>query len=171
MKLSLKLAIAAAAFGATSPALATDTDPCPAGLVCASKPALVLSAVQDAGYKAKLEKDGTGDPMISSSASGYNFYIYFYGCKDAAQCDSLQFRSSFEQDGANNAALANKWNLGKRFGQAAVDEKGSFIIGYDISTLGGLTPKNFADVIDWWQVTLGNLRTFFKENPAPSKAK
>lgn len=38
---------------------------------------------------------------------------------------------------------------------------------YDVSTVGGLTKGNFADVVDWWSVTLGNLKTFFEENPPP----
>lgn len=152
---------------AAASASATDTNPCGTGLICASKPDTVVQALQDAGYKAKLDKDSGGDPMVSSSASGYDFDILFYGCKSNVQCDSLQFRISFLKDGANTPTLANKWNSDKRFSQASISDKGNFVVGYDVTTAGGLTKANFADVIDWWSVTLGNLKTFFAENPAP----
>jgi Putative bacterial sensory transduction regulator len=152
---------------ASTVAVAEDKGPCGAGLVCANAPATVLKGLQDAGYRAKLDKDSAGDPTISSSASGYNYEIYFYGCKANVNCDSLQFHISFEKDDANTPELANKWNRDKRFGQASISDKGSFVMGFDVTTQGGLNAKNFADVVDWWQVTLGNLRTFFAENPPP----
>ncbi len=152
---------------AATPALAADTEPCGKGLICASNPATVVAALQETGYKAKLDKDNEGDPKISSSASGYDFDILFYGCKANKQCDSLQFRISFEKDGANTFELANKWNSTKRFSQASISDKGSFLADYDVTTVGGLTKTNFADVVDWWSVTLGNLKTFFTENPPP----
>ncbi len=152
---------------AATPTLATDTEPCSKGLICASDPATVVQALQEAGYKAKLDKDSGGDPMVSSSASGYDFDIMFYGCKANKQCDSLQMRVSFEKDGANTFELANKWNSDKRFSQAYISNKGSFVVDYDVTTAGGLTKANFADVIDWWSVTLGNLKTFFADNPPP----
>lgn len=149
------------------PAMAVDTEPCGTGLICASNPATVVTALQEAGYKAKLDKDNEGYPKISSSASGYDFDIYFYGCKNNKQCDALQLRVSFEKDAANTFELANKWNASKRFSQAYISDKGSFVTDYDVTTMGGLTKANFADVIDWWSVTLGNLKTFFAENPPP----
>ncbi len=152
---------------AATPALAADTEPCAKGLICASNPATVVAALQEAGYKAQLGKDNEGDPKVSSSAAGYDFDIYFYGCKANKQCDSLQFRISFEKDGANTFELANTWNGNKRFSQAYISDKGSFVADYDVTTAGGLTKANFADVVDWWSVTLGNLKTFFKENPPP----
>lgn len=152
---------------AATPALAADTEPCGNGMICASNPATVVAALQDIGYRAKLDKDKEGDPKVSSSAAGYDFDIYFYGCKANKQCDSLQFRISFEKDGANTFELANKWNSGKRFSQAYISDKGAFVADYDVTTAGGLTKANFADVVDWWSVTLGNLKTFFQDNPPP----
>ncbi len=152
---------------AAAPLSASDTELCGKGLICASDPATVVQALQESGYKAKLDKDSGGDPMVSSSASGYDFDIMFYGCKNHKQCDSLQMRVSFEKDGANTPLLANKWNSDKRFSQAYISDKGSFVVDYDVTTAGGLTKANFADVVDWWSVTLGNLKTFFAENPPP----
>lgn len=158
---------AGAVLLAAASAQANDTAPCDKNLICASKPDTVVQALLETGYKAKLGKDSGGDPMVSSSASGYDFDILFYGCTNNAQCDSLQMRVAFAKDGANTFALANKWNSAKRFSQASISDKGSFVVDYDVTTAGGLTKANFADVIDWWSVTMGSLKTFFADNPPP----
>lgn len=160
--------IALAALAAAAPVAAKDSDSCGTSMVCASRPQSIADALQAAGYKAKVTKDDTGDPMVSSSAAGYNFDIFFYGCDKALQCDSLQFRVSFTKDDVSTPQLANLWNQSKRFSQAYIDSKGQFTMTYDVTTQGGLNQKNAADVIDWWATMLGNLATFFKEHPAKS---
>lgn len=160
------LAVAAAACAA--PAFALDEEPCGKAMVCASDPQSIVKAVQAAGYKAMLTKSGTtGNPMIESAANGYNYSIFFYECEDGKKCGSIQFQISFEDDGANTLELANKWNSGKRFSQMAIADDKSLVVTYDVATIGGLNQKNFADVIDWWTLMLGELSKFFKENPAP----
>nr|WP_230207049.1 YbjN domain-containing protein [Novosphingobium sp. Gsoil 351] len=75
---------------------------------------------------------------------------------------------TFAQDGTNSAALANEWNLKKRFSTMSFDPNdGTLAISYDFSTLGGLNKANFADVVDWWQTMMGEANKFFKEHPAP----
>jgi len=73
---------------------------------------------------------------------------------------------SFADDGTNTPELANKWNTKKRFLQMSVDDDKSLAVSMDVSTIGGLNIKNFADVIDWWSVMLGELNKFFKEQGA-----
>ncbi|MGC4252534.1 MAG: YbjN domain-containing protein [Sphingobium sp.] len=160
------LALAAAAF--SMPAFASDEEPCGKNMVCASNPQSVADAVQAAGYKAVLSKSSTtGNPMIESAANGYNYSIFFYECEDGKKCGSIQFQISFEDDGANTFELANKWNSNKRFSQMAVSDDKSLVVSYDLATIGGLNQKNFADVVDWWALMLGDLSKFFKENRAP----
>jgi len=163
--------LAAMALGAfVSPAWAADMEPCGASLVCASNPQTVVQALQAEGYKAALSKSKTtGNPMIESAASGYNFTIFFYECEQNKNCGSLQFQLSFEDDGGNTPELANKWNKDKRFAQMSVWDDHSLALAYDVTTVGGLNQKNFADVIDWWAVMLGEAAKFFKDNPAPAK--
>lgn len=151
-------------------AMAADSDPCGTAMVCASKPQSIVEALQSAGYKAVLSKsESTGNPKIESAASGYNYSIFFYECEEHARCGSLQFQINFEDDGGNTPELANKWNKDKRFAQMSVWDDKSLAVAYDVSTVGGLNQKNFADVIDWWAVMLGEASKFFKENPAPKK--
>ena len=116
------------------------------------------------------KSDTTGNPRIESAASGYNFNIYFYECEKTQKCGSLQFLISFADDGTNTPDLANKWNTKKRFLQMSVDDDKSLAVSMDVSTLGGLNQKNFADVIDWWSVMLGELAKFFKEQGAKPAA-
>ncbi len=68
-------------------------------------------------------------------------------------------------------ALANKWNLNKRFLQMSVGDDKTLYAAYDVTTVGGLNKANFGDVVDWWATMLGELSKFFKENPAPPAKK
>jgi hypothetical protein len=157
------LGVAAAGLWWAAPALASDPDPCGANMVCASNPASIVKALQAAGYQASLGKsEKTGNPRISSAASGYKFNIFFYECEQGAKCGSLQFQVSFADDGANTPELANKWNSAKRFLQMSVDDDKSLAASMDVGTIGGLNQKNFADVLDWWATMLGELNKFFK---------
>lgn len=151
-----------------SPVQAAD---CPASLICASNPQGVVASLQAQGYKAVLGKsDATGNPKITSAASGYDFTIFFYGCEAGKDCSSLGFSVSFEDDGGNSMALANEWNKDKRFSAMSYDDDDKSLgLTYDVTTLGGLNQVNFADVVDWWQTMLGQARTFFNEHPAPAK--
>ncbi len=146
-----------------TPAAAEDAAPCGPNMVCASAPSTVVAAMDKAKYKPKLSKDGEGDPMIESGEAAYSFAVYFYGCKEHAKCDSLRFESTFEKAPENTAALANKWNMKKRFLQAYVRDDGIFAVAYDVATIGGLNQANFADVLDWWNSQLSELADFFKK--------
>jgi len=142
-------------------------DDCPAGLICASKPETIVSGIQDAGFRAKLDKDKTGDPMISSEASGYKFEIYFYGCDEGKNCSSLQFAANFDAEDDNTPEYANAWNTKKRFIQASVEDK-KLQLAFDITTTGGLNKENFTDVAEWWSTMLGEFAVFVKEQKALS---
>jgi hypothetical protein len=144
-------------------AFAADPAPCGSGLVCASNPRSVADAVIAAGYKAQLTKDDIGDPRIESAASGYKFNIFFYDCEENKACAALQFNISFADDGKNTLAMVNDWNRKKRFMQMSVLPDKSLRVSYDVTTKGGMTAANFADVVDWWSVMLGELGVYFKE--------
>ncbi|WP_294103884.1 YbjN domain-containing protein [Sphingomonas sp.] len=154
-------------------ARAEDKTACPSGLVCATNPKSVADALAAEGYRAKVDADNQGDPAISSASSGYNFDVLFYGCVDHKRCDSLQFRATFEKNASSDVVQMNKWNRDRRFSQMAVRDDGTIILSYDVSTIGGLTKANFADVISWWSTILGEASKFFDSNskdaPAPAK--
>ena len=167
----IRIALAALAvsmmFVLAGPASAKDTKPCAPGLICASDPATIVAALQKAGYKAKLTTDDTGDPEIESAASGYNFQILFYDCADHKQCAAIQFYSSFTTDPSYTPAFVNKWNIDKRFLRAYLSEKKSLVFDHDVTTIGGVTQDNFADLLDWMDVSLSAVNTYL--NPPSAK--
>jgi hypothetical protein len=152
-----------AAIGASGAGLAQG---CSADMVCAERPQSIVDALQAQGYQAQLGRnEKTGNPTVKSAASGYNYTIYFFGCESGRNCTSLTFATIFENDGTNTPQLANAWNKDNRFSQMAVNDDGSLAFTYDVTTVGGLNRKNFADVVDWWQTMLGLVNKFFKEQP------
>ena len=142
---------------------AEDKEPCAKGMVCASEPETVMAAMEKAGYKPKLSKDDSGDPMIESEEAAYNFVVSFYGCNQHVDCDSLRFEAWFDKAPENTAELANKWNATKRFLQASVRTDGEMDFTYDVATIGGVNAANFADILDWWTSQLDELGKFFKK--------
>lgn len=169
MRLIRWAAVAAAVFLGAGAASAQDRDPCGANMVCASDPQTVVAALHKAGYQAKLSADNVGDPMIESKAN-YRFDVYFYGCEQKKNCDSLRFEVIFMKEPENTAALANKWNAGKRFLYMAVKDDGRLTVAYDLATIGGVNQRNFADVLDWWGAMLEDLNEFFEKELPPAPA-
>lgn len=164
---ALTFAIALGLGGTTSASAAG----CPAGTICAADPQSVVSAIQDAGYRAKLGKmESNGNPFIASSAGGYDFDVQFNNCTDNKDCESLMFIISFNNDdGANTIDLANKWNEGHRFSTMSLNDAKWLNVSYDVTTVGGLSKDNMGSVLDWWASVLGDLRTFFNENSASNR--
>jgi Putative bacterial sensory transduction regulator len=160
----LKILMVVAATCAVSTAVrADDALPCEKGLICASDPMTLVTAMQEEGYRAKLDKDSGGDPMIESEASGYDFQVYFYDCKDAKDCKAIQFNSGFITADDQTPAYANNWNKDKRFIKAFVNEKKELTLQYDMTTVGGLNKRNFADALDWWASMLGEFAKFVEQ--------
>ena len=125
-----------------------------------------------AGAKPVLGKDNEGDPMIDTDHGQLKYTIYFYGCEQHVHCDSLRFEVVFPKDAHITNDVANRWNAGQRFIQAAVKPDGRLVLSYDVATIGGLTDRNFADVVDWWGSQLDALPGFFSEVFTPeSKGK
>jgi hypothetical protein len=142
---------------------------CVAALLCAAAPASaqtisaadpkgVAAAMQAAGYRAQLTTDGVGDPKIESSAEGVNYSLYFYGCSGGAGCTSLLFQAGFDlQDGAS-MDMMNVWNKDRLIGAAWLDHEDDPFIEHFVTTVGGLTPENFAEVLRLWSVAIADFK-------------
>ena len=164
------IAAAALLFQAGT-AQAQDRTPCGAGLVCASNPDAVMKAMEKAGLKPKKSTDNDGDPMIESDAATYHFQVYFYGCEQHRNCDSLRFEVAFRKEPDNTAELANKWNANQRFIHLGVKPDGRMVAAYDLAMIGGTTERNFADVLDWWKSQLEEMALFFDKETRPDPLK
>lgn len=143
----------AALLAAAAPA------PTPA-VVDAAKPETVIAALQDAGYKAVLKKDGSGDPLITSAASGANFNVYFYGCEQGAGCRSLQLYAAYTVKPKLTADKVNGWNRENRFGTALLDKDGDPALQWDVITETGMPEPLFAQMIDRWAGAMASYQTY-----------
>ena len=130
--------------------------PVPDGGVTAAE---VVDVMTTAGYKANVEKDSRGDPIIRSSASGAKFSVEFYGCDASKRCASLQFTAWFDHDNRTPARVA-KWNATRRFGKASTDDDGDVQFTMDIVVAHGATTELLASNFERWDSVLGNFRNF-----------
>lgn len=134
-----------------------------------TEPKTVASALQQAGYKAELKTNKNNEPYILSSANGSSFTIEFYGCKGTTQCDSYQFQSWYKAEPMFTAALANDWNVTKRFIKLAVNAEGELIEYMDMTATGKTTYAQFADLVDWYQVMDAEVAKFIDAKKAAKK--
>ena len=144
--------LALAAMAAATPARAEN--------VTAANPKSVVSALQDAGYKAELSKTDAGDPMISSAASGTDFIVFFANCHEG-KCQTIQYFAGFSDPKNGSASSMNAWNAEHRFTRAYVSDKGSARIEMDVNLdLGGISPALFKDNFDIWLSNLGDFAKY-----------
>ena len=126
-------------------------------MVRAQDPNSLVTALQDAGYSAKLGTDKVGDPLITSAVGGTTFQIFFYNCKEHANCATVQFHSGYDLKTAPSLELINEWNRNNRFGRAFLDKENDPILEMDIDLDdGGMSPALFIDNIEFWAVVLNN---------------
>ena len=124
-----------------------------AQMLDATDPTAIVEAVQAAGFRAALTVDRAGDPIIESAAHGRTFVVEFFGCDAGADCKYLVFRTAFPGGGTLEAM--NDWNAGQLVGTAFLDADGDPALDYFVSLDGGVSRENLLDVIDWWQIAMG----------------
>jgi hypothetical protein len=144
-------AVAVALLPSLLPALAV------AQMLDATDPQAIAAAVQEAGFRAVLTTDGLGDPMIESAAHGHNFVVQFFGCDSGIACKYLVFRTAFA--GGSTLEAMNAWNADQLVGTAFLDAEGDPALDFFVSLDGGVSRANLLDVIDWWQIAMGDFVT------------
>lgn len=103
------------------------------------------------GIEPSVEEDNTGDPKINVDYYGTDFSIFYYGCEDGINCDSIQFFSGYRTDGGVRLSKVNEWNSNKRYAFAYVSKEGNARIEHDVF-LGkyGMVPDDFAKLLSLW---------------------
>ncbi|HMJ93719.1 MAG TPA: YbjN domain-containing protein [Allosphingosinicella sp.] len=130
--------------------------PAHAQMVRAQDPQSMATALQGAGYAAKLGTDRVGDPMLTSGVSGTNYQIYFYNCTDHRECATVQFHSGHKVSAPVSLDQINEWNRSQRFGRAYIDKEGDPILEMDLDLDdGGLSRLLFIDNVEFWASVLG----------------
>lgn len=133
--------------------------PAAAQTIGAADPKGVVAAMQAAGYRAQLTTDGAGDPKIDSSAEGVNYSLYFYGCSGGANCTALLFQAGFDLVDGTDLQTTNVWNKDRLIGAAWLDHEDDPFIEHYVTTIGGLTPANFTEVLRMWSVAIADFKT------------
>jgi putative sensory transduction regulator len=110
----------------------------------------VAAVLQAKGYQATIGKDGSGDPMVSSSADGTKFKVLFYGCKGTQRCTALEFLVGFDLDKGMSMEKLNKWNRDSRFGHAYLDDENDPYLQLDINASPGFTSESMAGYVETW---------------------
>ena len=145
VKFQYLLPMAALALGGTAQAQT----------VSATSPQGVVAALQNAGYKATLSKDSTGDPLINSSSGGSNFSVFFFGCTRNTDCRTVQFFAGYT-DRKVTLNMMNDWNSKKRFARAYMTDNGAARIEMDLDLDdGGMSAKLFEDNLEFWVAVMG----------------
>jgi hypothetical protein len=129
------------------------------GLVDAGAPQVIVSLMQQAGYRAVLTETNDGDPSIESSAAGANFYIYFYGCQNGQNCLSLQFESGYDLPDGASLGLINDWNSTKRFAYSYLDNENDPYLNMDLNMSYGISEQNFLDWLSLWDTQMADFHS------------
>lgn len=121
----------------------------------------MVRLLQDAGYKAELTEDDSGDPKVKTKMGGLNTSIYFYGCqgpKGKKECNTFQFFAGFGQQ--ITAEKAVEWNAKKRFARCYTANDGNARVEYDVSVAGGVNKEFVTRSFDRWETILGEFTKF-----------
>jgi hypothetical protein len=132
--------LSAAAFVATTATAASAQD-----ILTIADPEIVLSVAKGFG-SAEMDKDSGGDPMIAGRIQRLKYVIYFYGCKEAKDCRSIQFSSGYTDPWT--IEKANEWNKKFRWVKAYENEGSNFKM--DVDFKGGITRQYLEEQFVTW---------------------
>lgn len=116
--------------------------------------------MQDLGYRAQLDVDDVGDPLIISTASGYKFRVLFYDCEKGKGCNAVQFWAGFDTDEVGSIERMNQWNADKRFGKAYIDDENDPIVEMHYNIEGGVTRDNVEEMLEWWELVVSEFASY-----------
>jgi hypothetical protein len=129
--------------------------------VQATDPQSVAEALQQAGYRAQLSVDETGDPLILSSESGVTFRVFFYNCTDNTDCRTIQFYVGYSDTDATLESV-NAWNRDNRFGRAYLGDDGVVRLEMDVDLDdGGMSQALFEDNVEFWVSAMARFAMHF----------
>lgn len=111
--------------------------------------------LQDLGYRAKLGKDGVGDPMITSAMAGLTIYVYFYDCSEG-RCGSLQLSVGLDLDDGTTHAVVNAFNTRYRYGRVYLDNENDPYLQFDFEVLHSNHVEHISSQVEIFERLLGD---------------
>ena len=125
----------------------------PAGAtVGAGQPEGLVAVLEEAGFAARLGRTRRGDPLIHAATPGaLPFQIRFFGCRNGADCLSIQLVAGFAARGVELETV-NGWNAAMRFGRVHVTPGGQPVLSYDLAFAPeGLPAPHVAEQFELWE--------------------
>ena len=131
----------------------------------------IVRILHDNGYKALLETDKQGDPMIRSAAAGSRYTVYFYDCTadEPRRCKALSFFLTWTNtqlkltlDEVNE--FSNRFRTPK---MTLRDEVIAFQVNLPVAATA---PAHIVSLLTLWERSLANADRFFTEVAARRKA-
>ena len=125
-------------------------------IVDGTDPEALVHIIRDLGYRATLEVDGEGDPLIRSSVGGTQFALVFYGCSEQHdECQILLFKAGYELNDRVGMDVINQWNATRLFGRAYLDDVSDPGLELVLNMQGGVTRAQFEKTFEWWETSVG----------------
>ncbi len=115
---------------------------------------------------AEVDKDTVGDPMLSGEMEGLSYLVFFYGCTEGADCQSIQFYTYWTNPGDVEIDTINAWNRDKRFAKAYLDDDGDPVLEMNVNLFAGVTRTNLSDTFEWWLVLMDLFEEYIGLKPA-----
>lgn len=114
----------------------------------------MAALLQEQGYKAKVEVDDDGDPMVRTRMGGVGVTVFFYDCNDQ-RCGSLQFQTGLDLEKGTTPAVTNRFNREYRYASAYLDEENDPFLQFDFEVLHTQHTEHVVSQIDVWEELLG----------------
>lgn len=127
-------------------------------IVKIADPDIVLDVAKGFG-SATLEKDSAGDPMISGRLQGVKYSVWFYGCKEAKNCRSIQLSTGYTDD--FSIEKANEWNTKFRWIKAYAGDGSNFKM--DVDFYGGVTREFIEAQFSTWDSLITDIKDFVRQ--------
>ncbi len=106
--------------------------------------------IRSEGYPVEVTTDSLGDPMIEGKISGGPFFVFFYDCKDNANCLTVQFKTAYDMTSPMSMTMVNDFNASKRYVSVHLDDEGDPHLTMDMNIDYGVTEENFVDNFKIW---------------------
>lgn len=146
---AIGLATSATAQGKLEGAM--DREPAAQPIVVATNPQSFVDFFIEAGFPARLETDGVGDPLVEYRSNGDKQSLYFYDCTDNVDCQAVQFYAGYNTEDTVDLSMINAWNSERRFVRAYLTEENVSRIEMDVATSDdGMSHRDFEALLDLW---------------------
>jgi uncharacterized SAM-binding protein YcdF (DUF218 family) len=113
----------------------------------------IAAILQQAGYRAQLERTDAGAPRIRTGIEGINYTIAFLGC-NPEPCTAIMFTAAFRMDNPPDMAAVNTWNRTRNIGAAYLENDGLPGLIFVVPVFGGISRETFDFALESWRIAL-----------------